>query len=268
VYFRDYPETKPGESVLTFLNSKGTLQVADSQSDPWLDRLAASYTLDRRSLPRRWTIKQAIDAFSNKFREGFDDPQFHKEERGYKWEAHELYVELLGQGQLSSLINDSAADEIVKRLQRIVQKVNLLSPQESMALHDSFRDAGAGLTLGRALDGVLKSGTPDQFTFERLIDAVNALPAKVGRARVASWPVLTVYPFLARPDTYMFLKPEVTKKAAENLAFNLNYDAKLNWLTYARLLEMSGLLMKELKPLGARDLIDVQSFIWVTGYLR
>ena len=63
----------------------------------------------------------------------------------------------------------------------------------------------------------------------------------------------------------MFLKPEVTKTAAERLGFDLLYTSTPNWGTYSRLLDMSRLLMQSLKPLGARDLIDVQSYIWMTG---
>jgi hypothetical protein len=40
---------------------------------------------------------------------------------------------------------------------------------------------------------------------------------------------------------------------------------QLNWLTYAKLLEMSGQLLEALRPYGARDFIDVQSFIWMVG---
>jgi hypothetical protein len=61
----------------------------------------------------------------------------------------------------------------------------------------------------------------------------------------------------------MFLKPTPTLQAAERLAFDLRYEATPNWVTYERLLVMSDLLIKRLKPLGAKDWIDVQSFMWV-----
>jgi hypothetical protein len=61
------------------------------------------------------------------------------------------------------------------------------------------------------------------------------------------------------------LKPEVTKKAADRLLFDLLYSSKLSWTTYSRLLKMSQLLLDRLRPLGARDYIDVQSFIFLTG---
>ena len=61
----------------------------------------------------------------------------------------------------------------------------------------------------------------------------------------------------------MFLKPKVTNECADRLRFNLQYSANLRWLTYRKLVEMSDWLLERLRPLGARDYIDVQSFIWV-----
>jgi hypothetical protein len=94
---------------------------------------------------------------------------------------------------------------------------------------------------------------------------VTSLPAKEGRARVGTWPVLTMVPFIARPDCHMLLKPEMTKESAARLAYDISYSAQLNWSTYERLLDMSHVLLERLRSLGARDFIDVQSFMWVTA---
>lgn len=61
----------------------------------------------------------------------------------------------------------------------------------------------------------------------------------------------------------MFLKPEPTKECADRMRFNLQYTAELSWITYARLMVLSGDLLERLRPLGAKDYIDVQSFMWV-----
>jgi hypothetical protein len=63
----------------------------------------------------------------------------------------------------------------------------------------------------------------------------------------------------------MFLKPERTRMAAQALGFNLRYDASLNWSTYESLLRMGTVYLDLLKGRGARDFIDVQSFIFVGG---
>jgi hypothetical protein len=80
---------------------------------------------------------------------------------------------------------------------------------------------------------------------------------------VASWPVATIMLYLAQPQRHMLLRPSVSQQAALRFGFELNYAPRPNWRTYNALLTMSQQLLKELSPLGARDLIDVQSYMWV-----
>jgi hypothetical protein len=47
------------------------------------------------------------------------------------------------------------------------------------------------------------------------------------------------------------------------MRFDLQYRARPNWTTYRKVLTLADLLLKELQPLGARDMIDAQSFMWV-----
>ena len=78
-----------------------------------------------------------------------------------------------------------------------------------------------------------------------------------------TWPVVTILPFLAKPEAHMFLKPVQTQRIAEAFTFDLSYSPHPKWATYDRLLTLSNRLLDRLRPLGARDLIDVQSFMWV-----
>ena len=48
-------------------------------------------------------------------------------------------------------------------------------------------------------------------------------------------------------------------------SFDLLYSTYPKWATYDQLLKLSDQLLERLRPLGARDLIDVQSFMWVVG---
>ena len=63
----------------------------------------------------------------------------------------------------------------------------------------------------------------------------------------------------------MFLKPSVTRAAAEICAFELNYQTELNWMTYRCLLDFAKYLYETLSELKPLDMIDVQSFIWVSA---
>jgi hypothetical protein len=57
----------------------------------------------------------------------------------------------------------------------------------------------------------------------------------------------------------------VTKRAAERFGFDFRYSSRPGWDTYASLLEFASVLQTELADWKPRDMIDIQSFIWVMG---
>ncbi len=76
---------------------------------------------------------------------------------------------------------------------------------------------------------------------------------------------MTVFGFIAQPDTHIFLKPNVTRAAAKEYGFDFRYTSRPNWDTYANLLEFAETVRRDQRDLGPRDMIDLQSFIWVQG---
>ncbi len=78
-------------------------------------------------------------------------------------------------------------------------------------------------------------------------------------------PVVTVFGFLAQPSQHIYLKPKATKAAAEAYGFDLQYLSRPSWETYASLLGFAAVLREDLADLKPRDMIDIQSFIWVLG---
>lgn len=80
-----------------------------------------------------------------------------------------------------------------------------------------------------------------------------------------TWPVVTVFPFIALPDRHIFLKPTVTRVAAQRYGFDFVYHSRPRWETYASLLDLAATVRLDLRDLKPRDLIDVQSFLSVQG---
>jgi hypothetical protein len=76
---------------------------------------------------------------------------------------------------------------------------------------------------------------------------------------------VTVFGFLAQPSRHFFLKPKVTRAAAAKYGFPLEYDSRLSWRTYASVLELARTVRTDQRDLGPRDMIDMQSFLWVQG---
>jgi hypothetical protein len=95
------------------------------------------------------------------------------------------------------------------------------------------------------------------------VEVVAGLPRK--QTRVLTWPLLTVFGFIADPKTHMFLKPNVTRTAAAAYGFDFRYRSKPSWETYASLLEFARRVRRDVRDLRPRDMIDLQSFIWVQG---
>ena len=70
---------------------------------------------------------------------------------------------------------------------------------------------------------------------------------------------------IAEPTRHIFLKPNVTRVAAEAYGVDFLYESRPNWLTYASLLSFAERVRRDTRDLGPRDMIDLQSFIWVLG---
>ena len=77
-----------------------------------------------------------------------------------------------------------------------------------------------------------------------------------------------MFGFIARPDKHLFLKPRVTRRAARGYGFDFGYQPEPSWAVYHGLLTFGAIIRRDLdrRPgFKARDMIDVQSFIWVQG---
>ena len=61
------------------------------------------------------------------------------------------------------------------------------------------------------------------------------------------------------------MKPNTLRAAARAYDFDLAYQSRPNWGTYSRLLELAARVRSDQRALGPRDMIDIQSFLWVQG---
>ena len=134
---------------------------------------------------------------------------------------------------------------------------------EKMALRDAVRSTTGARLFASALYEFLHGGGDRKARFMQWVEAVAQLPRK--QTRVLTWPLVTVWGFIAQPNEHIFLKPNVTKIAARKYEYDLRYESKPNWQTYARLLDFAEMVRRDLRDLRPRDMIDIQSFIWVQG---
>ena len=201
--------------------------------------------------------------FLHFFPEGFADETYLAWERGYKAEAHAQWNAVLGRAQLGALLRAKRFDEIAKQAIRIESRTNLLFSFEKMALRDASRTSAGARALAEGLYGFLHGCGNTEQRFTQWCRVVAALPRR--QTRVLTWPVVTVFGFIAQPDTHMFLKPNVTRLAASRYGFDLTYQSRPNWTTYCDLLDFVAVVRRDLRDLHPRDMIDMQSFLWVQG---
>jgi hypothetical protein len=195
--------------------------------------------------------------------DGFRDADYVELERSYKWDAHRRWKDALGRDAMTSLLDAGRFEEIATTAVKIESRTNLLFSFEKMAVRDAIREPAGAKTFALGLHDWLHGPGPEEARFARWVDAVDALPRR--QTRVLTWPVATVFGFLARPRVHVFLKPTVTRVAAEACGWDFPYRSRPQWETYRALLALARHLRTELADLGPRDMIDIQSYIWVQG---
>jgi len=201
--------------------------------------------------------------FLRYFPGGFRDETYVDWERGYKWNAHEQWAAVLDRAPFKALLAKKAFTEIAAHAVRIESRTNLLFSFEKMALRDAVKSAAGASLFSTGLYDFLHGRGSDEQRFARWCETVASLPRK--QTRVLTWPLVTVWGFIAQPERHIFLKPNVTRIAARAYGFDFQYQSKPAWETYANLLEFSEAVRRDLRDLRPRDMIDLQSFIWVQG---
>ena len=61
------------------------------------------------------------------------------------------------------------------------------------------------------------------------------------------------------------VKPNTTKEAARKMGLPFDYVSRPNWRTYQSYLTLAAQVRKAIRQLRPRDMIDLQSFLWVQG---
>ncbi|MDQ2640427.1 MAG: hypothetical protein M3Y79_07595 [Pseudomonadota bacterium] len=196
---------------------------------------------------------------------GFNDETYLEWERDYKWQTHERWQQALGKREFQALLRKNEYRDIASRAVRVEQQSrhSMIFSFEKMALRDAIKGTPGAKAFAEGLYDFLHGSRSLESRFTEWVQVVGELPRK--QTRVLTWPLVTVFGFIAQPDTHIFLKPLVTRAAARAYGFDFQYAPRPNWNTYASLLEFGARVWRDQQKLKPRDLIDVQSFIWVQG---
>lgn len=194
---------------------------------------------------------------------GFADETYAEWERDYKWRAHERWEQALARPRFAELLAAERFSDIAALAVGIESRTNLLFSFEKMALRDAVKPNDGARLFASGLFEFLHGTGAHQARFDRWCATVERLPRR--QTRVLTWPLVTVFGFLAQPGTHIFLKPRVTQLAAREYEHEFRYVSRPNWATYASLLAFAEQVRTDTRDLAPRDMIDLQSFIWVQG---
>lgn len=203
--------------------------------------------------------------FLKHFPGGFHDETYLDWERDYKWVTHKHWLAALGKVEFSRLLKAGEYREIAARAVRVEQQSrhSMVFSFEKMALRDAVKSSEGAEQYARGLFNFLHGTGSAEDRLNAWIEAVALLPRK--QTRVLTWPVVTVFGFIARPRVHIFLKPTVTRVAAEAYGFDFRYESRPNGATYRSLLAFARQIRTDITDMGPRDMIDIQSFMWVLG---
>lgn len=208
-------------------------------------------------------LPDCVQYFLKLFPKGFEDPLYASNsatigERRYKEDARDLAKKLLYRKDWDVFASTGNYSEICQRLGKIESKTNLLHSFEKIKWHSALKNTQLQKLICDSLYEELYGAGTRQARFDTWSSTLGNCEG------CAKWTIATYYGFLLHSEERIFIKPEVTKFAAEACGWDLQYDSNLNWNTLEKAEALAKYLLDELSRIGLnpRDMIDVQSFIW------
>jgi hypothetical protein len=190
---------------------------------------------------------------------GVRDPRFVSEEIEYKRTASAKIRELLAEDVLRDVADREAYSQFIDRIRKAAGATNLLfrgvpSSGDLAVLYAedldpaSFSEAVVDLLHG-------EGDSPERLErFSTYLDE-RSLPNK--------WALPTYLLFFVFPETEIFVKPRATRWLLEQVRTDVTYTPRPSGQVYSRILALANELLAGLEPLGAQEMIDVQSVLFV-----
>ncbi|HTG02852.1 MAG TPA: hypothetical protein VK635_02135 [Bradyrhizobium sp.] len=95
---------------------------------------------------------------------------------------------------------------------------------EKLALRDAVKGRAGAARFAQALYALLHGDGSLENRFDDWCEALAKLPRR--QTRVLTWPLATVFGFIAQPRQHIFLKPMVTRRAATRCDCAFHYVSR------------------------------------------
>lgn len=190
----------------------------------------------------------------------FGHEHYQEDEVTWKREAAREIQGLLAPAEVpTSFDSPDQSDAFIGALETAVRKTNILNAP-----------------TGNTGVATLKNLQPDQrrpfcVAMRELLHGSDPSPERLEGFLAATqgfsiqnpWAFITYFLFFTSPDTEMLVRPEATTSLLAELGASGVWSGKPTADSYSGILQVARSLLPALAPHGAKDMIDVQSFIWV-----
>ena len=202
------------------------------------------------------TTAMAIERFLASYPDGFSAPDFLRNERDAIVRAHQFCLQLLGEEQLTKLIEQGAYQDICDRARHLESMTNLLSKSEKTVLYSTLDQPVNQKLFSAGLADLFYGTDSEENRFKAFVRMLDLL-------EINRWPYATIFGFLRFPQENAFIKPTLVQNAAKSLCWRINYKPEPNWRTSTAVLRLNNYLRTTLVEEGLlpRDLIDIHFFM-------
>lgn len=208
-----------------------------------------------------WQIQDLLQLMRRRYRgwEDFDEPAFVADEIAYKRATAAKFAELFSQAECDRLIGAGEYEPFLERLEKLCLDNNLLwrrvpSVGETAVFHHPALDKPTFCTQVRNL---LYADRPSPARLQSFSDYLTAhhLPNK--------WPLPTYLLFMCQPNSEFLVRSAPIEWFLKFMGAPQKVRGVPDSAVYAIVLDKARVLLRELRLYGARDMVDVQSFVWV-----
>ncbi len=218
-----------------------------------------------------WKLQELIALVRRRYPDwqGVEHHTFVEEEVAYKRATIAKAQEWISQPELDDLLANGRFELIIERLDKLGRDNNLLwrvvpsSGDTAVLYHPNLDTPDFCTQMRNMLYGDRPSAHRLQ-TFSQYLNN-NNLPNK--------WTFATYFLFLCHPDKEIFIKPRSARwfikfmqlgdPEAPPMSTKVLITMQPSAGSYETLLYDARSLLTSLEPYGAKDMVDVQSFIWV-----
>ena len=196
---------------------------------------------------------------------GFDNEKNLREEREYKDRLSQLAQGLLGPQPLSAALSSGGPTAVHRAASELLGDQDFNFVDKRFGTCRRFTDMAEDhrVRVGEALAALLQA--TDDAAYDRAFDTFVAHLVDAG-VTTDLWPFSTVFSILLSPDRHLLVRPSSVDVAAKALGITTAREARPTARAYRSILQVAARVGEKLveKGMPAKDMIDIQGFLWVS----